>query len=59
VVCDTAESEAALTGLPDEVIGKILWKNVAKLYGVDMPTSFSKGASASRQVLRTSGTTVN
>jgi predicted TIM-barrel fold metal-dependent hydrolase len=38
--------EAALTGLPDEVIGKILWKNAAKLYGVDMPTSFSTGASA-------------
>jgi hypothetical protein len=31
----------------------------ATLYGVDMPTSFSTGASTQRQVLKTSGTTVN
>jgi hypothetical protein len=45
------DAEAALTGLVDEVIGKILWKNAAKLYGVNMPTSFFTGASAPRQVL--------
>ena len=36
--------ESALTGLPDEVIGKILWKNAAKLYGVNMPPAFASGS---------------
>uniref|UniRef100_UPI001302AAAB amidohydrolase family protein n=1 Tax=Cellulosimicrobium sp. KWT-B TaxID=1981152 RepID=UPI001302AAAB len=34
-------AESALTGLPDEVIAKLMYQNAAKLYDLDMSVAFA------------------